>query len=92
MRICVWCQGATIQAEDVKQSLLPSTSPDKNDILRKPLGGDFKLHEILGVISSSYIQKALAEAGGNKSKAAKLLGLPNYQTLNNWMKRYGIEN
>ncbi|RMG80394.1 MAG: hypothetical protein D6707_06490, partial [Bacteroidetes bacterium] len=33
----------------------------------------------------------LAEAGGNKSKAADLLGLKNYQTLNNWMQKYGIE-
>jgi DNA-binding protein Fis len=27
---------------------------------------------------------------GNKSKAAALLGLKNYQTLNNWIEKYNI--
>lgn len=91
MRICVWCQGATIQVEDAQQSLLPGTSCAKDDILQKPLGGDFQLQEIIGVISSDYIRKALSETGGNKSKAAKLLGFKNYQTLNNWMGKYDVE-
>ena len=91
MRICVWCQGGTIQAEDVEQALLPSITHTNNDILQKPLGGDFKLQEIIGVISSDYIRKALSETGGNKSKAASLLGFKNYQTLDNWAKKYGVE-
>jgi DNA-binding protein Fis len=33
----------------------------------------------------------MKECGGNKSRAAKLLGLPNYQTLTNWLKRHGVE-
>lgn len=91
MRICVWCQGATIQAEDVEQALLPRLKITNNDILQKPLGGNFKLQEIIGVISSEYIRKALSETGGNKSKAASLLGFKNYQTLDNWAKKYGVE-
>jgi len=27
----------------------------------------------------------------DKSKAAKLLSLPNYQMLTNWLKKYGLE-
>ena len=92
MRICVWCQGAMIQAEDVQQALLPGTSQVKDDILKKPLGGDFKVQEILDITSSHYVRRALKEAGGNKSKAAKLLGLPNYQTLSNWMTRLRIDD
>jgi DNA-binding protein Fis len=34
----------------------------------------------------------MKQAGGNKTKAAKLLGLPNYQTLDNWLKKYGVES
>lgn len=90
-RICVWCQGTSIQVEDVQQALLPSASYAKDDVLQKPLGGDFQLQEIIGVLSSEYIRKALSETGGNKSKAAKLLGFKNYQTLNNWMSKYGVE-
>lgn len=92
MRICVWCPEEIIDEEDVRQALLPSHTKDKNDILHKPLGNGFKLQETLGVISSQYINRAIKEAGGNKKKATALLGLKNYQTLSNWMKKLGIEN
>jgi DNA-binding NtrC family response regulator len=91
LRICVWCQGAIIQEEDVCQALLPTMSQDDGDILNRPLGDAFKLQEIIGYIASVYIRKALSETSGNKSKAAKLLGFKNYQTLNNWMEKYGVE-
>lgn len=91
LRICVWCQGAVIQEEDVFQALLPAVSRDKEGVLDRSLGDGFKLQEIIGEISCKYIQKALSETGGNKSKAAKLLGFKNYQTLNNWMGKYGVE-
>jgi DNA-binding protein Fis len=32
----------------------------------------------------------LQEAGGNKTRAAELIGLPSYQTFTNWMTKYGI--
>ncbi|HOY66287.1 MAG TPA: helix-turn-helix domain-containing protein [Candidatus Ozemobacteraceae bacterium] len=28
---------------------------------------------------------------GNKTEAADLLGFKNYQTLTNWLKRFGME-
>ena len=37
------------------------------------------------------INTALELSNGNKSKAAKLLGLPSYQTLTNWMIKHGVE-
>ena len=37
------------------------------------------------------IKMALLLSNGNKSKAAKLLGLPSYQTLTNWMIKHGVE-
>jgi transposase-like protein len=35
------------------------------------------------------IRQAL-EVGGTKAAAADLLGLGSYQTLSNWMSRYGV--
>lgn len=90
LRICVWCQGVTIQEDDVRQALLPNTIEQNDDILQKPLGNGFKIQEIQDFISSHYIHRAIHEAGGNKSKAARLLGVSNYQTLSNWMKNLGI--
>lgn len=91
MRICVWCQGAIIGPDDVRQAILPSTSSGKDDILSRPLGGGFNIQELQAFLSSHYIRRALEEAGGNKRKAASLLGLKNYQTLNNWIEKYGVD-
>jgi len=91
LRICVWSKEAVIQEEDVRDALLTGISEDKDDILSRPLGGGFNIQELQAFLTSHYIRRALAEAGGNKSKAADLLGLKNYQTLNNWMQKYGIE-
>jgi DNA-binding NtrC family response regulator len=92
LRICVWCQGEIIQEEDVCRALLPTTSLENDDILQRPLGEGFKLQELQDFVSSTYIHRALHEAGGNKSKAAKLLGLSNYQTLSNRMTKLGIDD
>lgn len=91
MRACVWCEGDMIQDEDVRQSLLPFEIKKQDDILQQPLGGSFALDRVIGLVSSEYIRRALAETAGNKSKASKLLGFKSYQTLDNWMKRYAVE-
>jgi DNA-binding protein Fis len=38
-----------------------------------------------------YLERALIETRGNKTRTAKILGLSNYQTLTNWLKKYGLE-
>ncbi|MCK5826696.1 MAG: sigma-54-dependent Fis family transcriptional regulator [Desulfuromusa sp.] len=92
MRICVWCPYKKIQEDDVRQALLPSSHKLNDDILNKPLGDGFQLQEILDFISSQYISRSIKESAGNKSKAAKLLGMKNYQTLSNWMEKLDINN
>lgn len=92
MRICVWTPGKIIDVEDARQALLPNLQNEKAYDLERPIAKGFNLQELLGEIAISYIEKALLESGSKKSKAAELLGFSNYQTLSNWMKRYGIEN
>jgi DNA-binding protein Fis len=38
------------------------------------------------------IKMALLLCNGNKTAAADMLGLPSYQTLTNWIIKYGVEN
>ena len=38
------------------------------------------------------IKMALLLCNGNKTAAADMLGLSSYQTLINWMIKYGVEN
>ena len=60
-------------------------------ILDRPLGEGLQLQGILAEVASHYLKRALREAGGNKSRAARLLGLAIYQTFDNWMKKYGLD-
>lgn len=90
-RICVWCQGAAIQAEDVERALLPSISQNKDDILSRSFGENFKLQKILDDVSSHYIKKALMKSGNNKTQAARLLGFSSYQTMTNRIKNLGLD-
>lgn len=55
------------------------------------LVGDTKPMALDIRIMAATNRDLLAEAGGNKTKAAQLLGLGSYQTLKNWMKRYELE-
>ena len=43
--------------------------------------------EIASLIRSR-IKEALEASNNNKVQASKLLGLKNYQTLNNWIKKH----
>ena len=89
LRAALWCQGDIINAGDIRQSLFSVPAKD-NDILAKDISQGVDINEIIGLLVDEYIRKALAYTGQNKTRAAQLLGLKNYQTLNNWMEKYGI--
>jgi len=55
-----------------------------------PLGEGLDLPGLLATVVRHCPEGALDEAAGNKTRAARLVGLPRYQTLTNWMKRYGV--
>jgi transcriptional regulator with PAS, ATPase and Fis domain len=90
LRACLWSQGATIKASDIDRALFHM--PERAvGILGRDIAQGIDINEIISDVSAHYIERALAECGGNKSKAAGLLGLKNYRTLNNWMEKYGVE-
>jgi transcriptional regulator with PAS, ATPase and Fis domain len=90
-RAAIWSDGATISAEDLREALLPTTARVGRDVLQRPLGGGFNLHELLKEVIQTYLHRAMDEAGGNKTKAAELVGLSNYQTLTNWLTKYEVK-
>jgi transcriptional regulator with PAS, ATPase and Fis domain len=89
LRSVLWCQGETITENDIRQALfqMPEKEPG---ILEKDVSQGVDIQEIMGDAARSYIRRALEYTGNNKTRAATLLGLKNYQTLNNWMEKYGI--
>lgn len=91
-RAAIWSDGPAISSEDVRDALFAQSTSADSDVLGRPLGGGLNLAELLADVARSYLQRAMDEAHGNKTEAAKLVGLPSYQTLSNWLRRYGVES
>lgn len=89
-RAALWSEAETITEEDLRQALLPFPARKADNLLERPLGSGFKLSDLLGEVTRHYLERALAETQGSKTRAAELLGFSNYQTLSNWLKKYGV--
>ncbi|RKI05077.1 sigma-54-dependent Fis family transcriptional regulator [Corallococcus sp. AB038B] len=90
-RAAIWSDGVAISSEDVREALLPVASTTRPEVLGRPLGGGFNLRDLLKEVARHYLQRAMDEAQGNKTKATELVGLPSYQTLTNWLKTYEVQ-
>ena len=89
-RAALWSSGPTIRSEDVREALLPAVNPVDAKILERPLGDNLSLPDLMASVARHYLARALDETDGNKSRAARLVGLPSYQTFTNWLKKYGV--
>ncbi|HEY6727415.1 MAG TPA: sigma-54 dependent transcriptional regulator [Polyangiaceae bacterium] len=90
-RAAIWSDGAAISSEDVREALLPVATTTRPEVLGRPLGGGFDLRDLLKEVARHYLERAMDEAQGNKTKATELVGLPSYQTLTNWLKTYEVQ-
>ena len=91
-RAAIWSESPTISAEEMREALLAIPRAQRRDTLGRPLGAGLNLQEILKDVARHYLGRALDEAGGNKTRAAELVGAPSYQTLSNWLKKYEVES
>jgi transcriptional regulator with PAS, ATPase and Fis domain len=89
-RAALWSDGPTVTADEMREALLPAASPRRVEVLDRPLGQGLDLQELLGDVARHYLQRAMSEAHDNKTRAAELVGLPSYQTLTNWLEKYGV--
>jgi len=89
----VWSDGDKITEIDINDALLmmPDINTGKEQILNQDFQQGIELKEIMAKVASHYLSRALAESNSNKTKAAELLGLGNYQTLSNWIDKYGLQ-
>lgn len=90
-RAAVWSSGELITEDDLSEILPPIQPPVAPAPEALSLGKGVNLPDILASIMREYLTLGLRETGGNKTRAAKLLGLPNYQTLTNWLDKYGVK-
>ncbi len=92
-RAAIWTPRETIRGEDLDGLLFSddlSAFPD-DPVLNRTIGDDFRLTDLVGEVSRHYLKRALETTGGNRSRAAGLLGFASYQTLNNWVQKYAPE-
>lgn len=90
IRAALWSPAEIIDEETVQSALLSSANQQTN-ILERALGNGFSLDKLMDEVDAHYLARAMRDAGGVKAKAAQLLGLKNYQTLSNRLKRCGLE-
>ncbi len=89
-RAAIWSSGTIIDPEDIRDAILPMAQPGDDGLLGKPLEDGINLLDLMEKLAQHYLKRALAEANGNKTRAAELLGLSNYQTFTNWLKKYRV--
>ena len=87
LRASLWSTGDEITEIELKDASfdMPSTA---EGILNRELGDNFDIQQVISQVVSHYVARAKEKSAGNKTKAAALLGLSNYQTLKNWEKKY----
>ncbi len=89
-RLVLWTAGPRVGVEDVREELLQPIQGAPTDLLARPLGDELQLPGLVAELARHYLERALQDAEGNKTKAAKLVGLSSYQTFTNWMERYRV--
>lgn len=67
-----------------------TSKPVHANILGRPIEGGIDLQGIMAEVARHYMNRAVEHTNGNKTEAAKMLGLASYQTLTNWMKKYSV--
>jgi len=92
MRAALWSDGVTIDKQDIDDAMLPvaKKSGKGNDILGRQLTDDFDLEGVISEVAKHYLERALKETGGNKTKAAGILNLKSQQRVTDWLKRYQL--
>lgn len=89
LQAAVMAESEVIDRPDVAAAVSDATPRRAGDLLERPLGDGFSLKKHLDDVHRHYLKRALAEAGGNKTKAAALLGMEHYQTLDAQLRRLG---
>jgi transcriptional regulator with PAS, ATPase and Fis domain len=88
-RVTLFADTEKISKESMREAIQPlfNNGVETDNILNRDLSEGINLEELIDDVKTHYLKRAMKEAGENKSKAAKILGLTNYQTLDNWLKK-----
>ena len=71
--------------------LVAPKSASSSDVMDRPVEDGVQLESLMSQVARHYLKRALEHTHGNKTRAAELLGIGSYQTLTNWIEKYGVE-
>jgi len=91
LQAAVMAEGTVLKPHDIAAAIADLPGKKSADVLNCPLGDGFAIDAKLEEIQAHFIRRAMIEAGGKVTKAAKLLGMKHYQTLSAQLDRLGIE-
>ena len=89
-RAAIWSTSSEISKEDVEAALLPPGGSTGTTVLDRPLGGGFRILDLLAEIERHYLNRAIEQSPANRTAASDLLGYNNYQQMNRRMKALGM--
>ncbi len=92
-RLVVWSDDPVIGAEDVRNGLFTDLNAQRkqSDVMGLDISQGIDLKGLLENIERHYVQQAWKKTNGAKKRAAKLLGISNYQTLDKRLEKYGLK-
>ena len=90
LRASIWADTGQITETDLQEAMIERPQQVSSKELPE-LGEGIDVQHVLDSIKRKYIAQALKKTAGNKKEATVLLGLPNYQTLSNWMEKLDIQ-
>ncbi|TRZ69280.1 MAG: sigma-54-dependent Fis family transcriptional regulator [Comamonadaceae bacterium] len=90
LRASIWADTEQITEADIKEAMIERPQQVTTSELPE-IGNGIDVQQVLDGIRRKYITQALKKSAGNKKEAAVLLGLPNYQTLSNWMEKLDVQ-
>ena len=91
-RAAVWSEEETIDEAVMGEAILDlgTAKRQHDDILYRPVEEGVDLKGLLDEVAQHYLTRAHSAAHGNKARMARLLGFKHYQTLTNWLDKYGL--
>ena len=87
-RAVVMCEGVTLDAAHLPSDV---RGPPGSAAVVPETGGDLSIKRQTAVLEQSLIQRALAQTGGNRTQAARLLDI-SYKALVYKIRGYGLED
>ncbi len=91
VQAAMMADGKVLEHQDLAAAIADLPNKTNVGILDSPLGDEFSLKAHLEEVHRHFLRRAMEQAGGNITKAAKLLGMKNYQTLAAQLERLHVE-